>query len=142
MRQGLHHRRALLESTALNAWLAACADPWRRSWVVASWLLTVSHLGALENRRTLGVAKTLTLPSVNLPLLENRLGIPVPVLALVTDRLNGRISRATETGTRFGRHADFLVDTTQWTWFTIRHEHNRAPRHSRCGDLRSSQSPL
>ena len=40
----------------------------------------------------------------------------------------GRISRATGTETRFGRQADFLADTALWTWFTIRHEHNRSPR--------------
>lgn len=82
MRQALHHRRALLESTALHAGLAALADPRRREWVVASWLLTVSHLGMLENRGTLGVANTLTLLGANLPALENRLGTAVPVLVL------------------------------------------------------------
>jgi hypothetical protein len=128
VRQGLHHRRALLESTALHAGLAACADPWRRSWVVASWLLMVSHLGAIENRRTLGVAKTLTLLSANFPALENRLANTAPVLTPVTDWLDGRISRATGTETRFGRQADFLADTALGTWFTIRHEHNRSPR--------------
>jgi phosphatidylglycerophosphate synthase len=125
VRQALHHRRALLEATALHAGLAAFATPRRRRWVVASWLLTISHLGMLENRGTLGVANALTLVRANLPALENRLGNAVPVLALVTDWLDGRISRATGTETRFGRQADFLADTALWTWFTIRHEHNR-----------------
>lgn len=73
----------------------------------------------------LGVANTLTLFRGNLPALENRLGNTVPVLALVTDWFDGRIFRATGTETRFGRHADFLADTALWSWYTIRHEHNR-----------------
>jgi phosphatidylglycerophosphate synthase len=125
VRQALHHRRALLESTALHAGLAALADPRHRLWVMTSWLLTVSHLGMLEDRRTLGVANTLTLLRANLPAVENRLGNAVPVLALVTDWLDGRIARTTGTETRFGRQADFLADTALWTWFTIRHEQNR-----------------
>jgi phosphatidylglycerophosphate synthase len=123
--QALIHRRALLESTALHAALAALADPRHRRWVAVSWLLTVSHLGMLEGRDTLGLANTLTLLRANLPALENRIGNAVPVVALVTDWLDGRISRATGTETRFGRQADFLADTAVWTWFTIRHEHNR-----------------
>ncbi len=124
VRQALLHRRALLESTALHAGLAALADPRQRTWVAASWLLTVSHLGMLENRGTLGVANTLTLIRANLPALENRLGNAVPIVALATDWLDGRISRATGTETRFGRQADFLADTALWTWFTLRHEPN------------------
>ncbi|MBM7847338.1 CDP-alcohol phosphatidyltransferase family protein [Arthrobacter roseus] len=124
VRQALHHRRALLESTVLHAGLAALADPRHRTWVAASWLLTISHLGMLENRRTLGVANTLTLIRANLPALENRLGNAVPILALTTDWLDGRISRETGTETRFGRQADFLADTALWTWFTLRHEPN------------------
>lgn len=125
VRQALQHRRALLESAALHAGLAALADPRHRLWVMTSWLLTVSHLGMLEDRRTLGVANTLTLLRANLPAVENRLGNAVPVLALVTDWLDGRIARTTGTETRFGRQADFLADTALWTWFTIRYEQNR-----------------
>lgn len=44
---------------------------------------------------------------------------------LTTGNEDGRISRATGTETRFGRRADFLADTADWTWFTIRHEHSR-----------------
>jgi phosphatidylglycerophosphate synthase len=122
VRQALNHRRALLESTALHAGLAVLADPRRRTWVVTSWLFTVSHLGMLERRDPLGIANTLTLFRANLPALENRLGRSVPFLALATDWLDGRVSRATGTETRFGRQADFLADTALWTWFTLRHE--------------------
>lgn len=109
----------------LHAALVALADPRHRKWVAVSWLLAVSHLGMLEDRSQLGVANTLTLLRANLPALENRLGNAVPILALVTDWFDGRIARATGTETRFGRQADFLADTALWTWFTIRHEHNR-----------------
>jgi phosphatidylglycerophosphate synthase len=125
VRQAVVHRRALLESTALHAGLAALAEPRHRGWVAVSWLLTVSHLGMLEARDTLGVANTLTLVRANLPALEARLGPAVLPLALMTDWLDGRISRATQSETRFGKQADFLADTALWTWFTIRYEHNR-----------------
>ena len=125
VRQALHHRRALLESTALHAGIAALADPHHHTWVAGSWLLTISHLGMLEQRDTLGAANTLTLIRANLPALETRLGNSMPVLALATDWLDGRISRATGTETRFGRQADFLADTALWTWFALRHEPNR-----------------
>lgn len=124
VRQALNHRRALLESTALHAGLAVLADPRHHTWVATSWLFTVSHLGMLERRCPLGIANTLTLLRANLPALENRLGSAVPVLALATDWLDGRVSRATGTETRFGRQADFLADTALWMWFTMRHEHN------------------
>ncbi|MBG0739376.1 CDP-alcohol phosphatidyltransferase family protein [Paeniglutamicibacter antarcticus] len=78
----------------------------------------------LEDRGTLGVANSLTLIRANLPALENRLGNAVPIVALATDWLDGRFSRATGTETRFGRQADFLADTALWTWFTLRHESN------------------
>ena len=128
VRQALHHRRALLESTALHAGLAALADPHHRTWVAGSWLLTISQLGMLERRDTLGVASTLTLIRANLPALETRLGNTVPVLALATDWLEVRIAHATGTETRFGRQADFLTDTALWTWFALRHEPNRCLR--------------
>lgn len=124
VRQAVVHRRALIESSVLHAGLGVVADPRHRAWVAVSWLFTVSHLGMLERRGGLGVANTLTLLRANLPALENRLGNSVPVLALATDWLDGRISRATDTETRFGRQADFLADTAVWTWFTLRHEPN------------------
>ena len=124
VRQALRHPRALLESTALHAGLAALADPRHRTWVAGSWLLTISHLGMLEHRDSLGAANALTLIRANLPALEHRLGNTVPVLALATDWLDGRISRATGTETPFGRQADFLADTALWTWFALLHEPN------------------
>ena len=124
VRQAVRHRRALIESTVLHAGIGILADPRYRVWVAVSWLFTVSHLGMLESRSGLGVANALTLLRANLPALENRFGNTVPVLALATDWLDGRVSRATGTETSFGRQADFLADTAVWTWFTLRHEHN------------------
>lgn len=124
VRQAAVHRRALIESTVLHAGVGMLADPRYRVWVAVSWLFAVTHLGMLERQSGLGVANTLTLLRANLPALENRLGNAVPVLALATDWLDGRVSRATDTQTRFGRQADFLADTAVWTWFTLRHEHN------------------
>ncbi len=125
LRQALKHKRAFAETTALHATLGALADPRRRRWVVASWILAVTHLGMLEEHTSIGLPNTLTLIRASLPALQKRLGVAVPVLALVTDFLDGKISRATGTVTRFGKQADFLADAAVWTWFTIGHEHSR-----------------
>ncbi|WAH98179.1 CDP-alcohol phosphatidyltransferase family protein [Arthrobacter sp. MMS18-M83] len=125
IRQAIHHAPALAEATALHAGLAVAAHPRHRRWVAASWLLTVTHLGMLENRRTLGPANVLTLIRANLPAMEDRLGPSLPMLALATDFLDGRISRATGTETPFGRYADFLADAALWNWYAARHEPSR-----------------
>lgn len=127
MRQALRHWPALAEASALHASLAYAAGPGRRRWVATSWLLTVTHLGMLEDRRTLGPANVLTLIRANLPALQdNDLGPALPLIALATDLLDGRISRATGTETPFGRYADFLADAALWNWYAAHHEPSRA----------------
>lgn len=125
LRQALQHKRAFAETTALHVVLGAVADPRRRGWVAVSWIMAITHLGLLEERTSIGLPNTLTLIRANLPALESRLRVGVPVLALVTDLLDGKISRATATVTRFGQQADFLADTAVWVWFTLRHETSR-----------------
>ena len=132
IRQALHRRRAWLELTVVHAGLAVLADPRHRTWVAASWILTASRLGEVEDWGTLVVANTLTLIRTNLPALENQLGNAVPILALATDWFTGRISRATDSETRFGRQADFWADTALWAWFTLQHEPNWRLRAATC----------
>ncbi|WP_136609515.1 CDP-alcohol phosphatidyltransferase family protein [Sinomonas albida] len=76
----------------------------------------------LEDRRTLGPANILTLIRANLPALQDRLGPLLPIAALATDFLDGRISRATATQTPFGRDADFIADAAVWNWHAAQHE--------------------
>lgn len=90
--------------------------------MAASWALTVTHLGMLEDRRTLGPANILTLVRANLPAVEDRLGPLLPIAALATDFLDGQISRATGTQTPFGRDADFIADAAVWNWHAAQHE--------------------
>ena len=76
----------------------------------------------LEDRRTLGPANILTLIRANLPALQDRLGPLLPIAALATDFLDGRISRSTATQTPFGRDADFVADAAVWNWHAAQHE--------------------
>lgn len=120
--EAIRHAPALAEATALHWAFALAAPPRRRHWVAASWALTVTHLGMLEDRRTLGPANILTLVRANLPALQDRLGPLLPIAALATDFLDGRISRATATQTPFGRDADFIADAAVWIWHAAQHE--------------------
>lgn len=128
IRQAIRHWPAFAEATALHAVLAFAASPRRRRWVATSWLLTVTHLGMLENHSTLGPANILTLTRANLPALQDGLGPAIPFLALATDFLDGQVSRATGTETPFGRQADFMADAALWSWFVIHDEPRRPVR--------------
>ena len=116
---------ALAEATAVHVGMAALAHPHGRVWVATSWLMTVTHLGMLEERRTMGIPNLLTVARANLPAASARLGSTVPVLALVTDFVDGKLARRTGTVTRFGTQGDYLADAALWTWFTVKHEHSR-----------------
>jgi len=116
---------ALAEATAVHVAMAAVAHPHGRLWIASSWLMTVTHLGMLEERRTMGIPNLLTVTRANLPAAAHRLGNAVPVLALVTDFVDGKVARATGTVTRFGTQGDYLSDTALWTWFVLTHEKSR-----------------
>lgn len=113
---------AVLELSALHVLFAVGSSARGRLWVAISWLLTVGHLGLLEERRTLGWANLITVTRANLPAYGTRLGTWIPVLAVVSDVADGALARHTATTSPFGRHADFLADTAVWTWFTLHHE--------------------
>lgn len=120
--------RALLEVTALHVLFAGIAGRRGWTWVAATWALAVTHLGLLEDRKSLGLANSLTLMRANLPAVEHVLGPWVPTLALITDFVDGKLARATKTESSFGQYADFLSDTVLWTWFSASHETNRTLR--------------
>ncbi|WP_049822038.1 CDP-alcohol phosphatidyltransferase family protein [Arthrobacter sp. H41] len=120
--------QALLEVTALHVLLGVCAGAPGWKWVMVTWSLAASHLGLLEGRKSLGPANIITLMRANLPALENSLGRWVPVLALISDFVDGKLARATGTETSFGQYADFFADTALWTWFSMHYESSRTVR--------------
>lgn len=125
--QARTHPRALVELTAAHAVMALLARGRGGRWLAVSWALAASHLGMLGTRRSLGVANVITLLRANLPALG---GPPcwLPVLALATDLLDGRLARHRSGETAFGSSADALADAAFWTWFTLHHEPSRAVR--------------
>ena len=123
--QARAHPRPFLQVTALHLAIGLVADKRHRTWVATSWALAVSHLGLLEAKQNLGLPNTITLIRANLPAVEDRLGRWVPVLALISDFVDGEIARKTGAVTVFGDRADFLADTALWTWFIVRHETSR-----------------
>ena len=125
--QARRRPRALAEVTVLHAVLALVAGRRRRRWTLVSWLLAASHLGMLENRQSLGLPNAVTLLRANLA----ATGGParwLPVAALASDLLDGRLARRMGSETAFGAQADSLADVAFWTWFVLRHEPSRSVR--------------
>jgi len=114
--QARSHPAAFVQLSALHLLFTVGSSPRGRLWVALSWLLTTSHLGLLEERRTLGWANVITVTRANLPAFGSRLGTWIPVLAVLSDVADGALARRSQTTTPFGRHADFLSDTAVWTW--------------------------
>jgi len=117
--------RPLLESTVIHVVMGALSNRRGLVWIAVSWIMAVTHLGMLGDRRSIGIPNALTLIRGNLPALEGRLGRSLPVISLATDFADGRIARATGAVTPFGTQADFLADTAFWTWFIVRHDPSR-----------------
>jgi hypothetical protein len=125
--QARRHPRALAEVTVLHAAMALLAGRRGRRWTLVSWLLAATHLGLLENRQSLGLPNAVTLLRANLA----ATGGPVrwlPVAALASDLIDGRLARRIGSETAFGAHADSLADVAFWTWFVLRHEPSRRVR--------------
>jgi hypothetical protein len=122
--QALSRPQALVEATALHGALLAVG---RRPWTLISWALTVTHLGLLGRRRTLGAANALTLVRANLPSIAAPPNRWLGVIALVTDLLDGRLARRGHAETLFGAHADSLADAAFWLWFAARYEPSQDP---------------
>jgi CDP-alcohol phosphatidyltransferase-like enzyme len=105
---------AAVEVTAIH--LVAAAGSVR--WALASWLLCITHLGLLGDRRTLGWPDRLTLVRALLPALgpDSRWTAP---LSLATDFLDGRLARRGG-GSAFGAFADPIADGVFWSWYALR----------------------
>lgn len=125
LRQATVRPGALIELTALHLALAVV----RRKrgarglpWIGCSWVLSVTHLGLLEQRRRVSLADVLTLTRANLPAVVPDARALVASAAVLTDVLDGPVARSLRTTTPFGRDADTLADAAFWTWFLLRHE--------------------
>jgi phosphatidylglycerophosphate synthase len=122
--QAAAHPRAVAELTALHAGFALASrgrGPW---WIVISWLMAVTHLGLLGDRRSIGWPNVISLVRANLPVTGEPLGRWVGVAAAVSDQLDGTLARRTGP-TMFGFYADSLADAAFWTWLGFRHEPSR-----------------
>lgn len=123
--QAAAHPRACLEVTVLHAGLAGMCRPGRRAWVAASWVMAVTHLGMIGERRSIGAASAVTLLRANLPALAGGRAVPwLGLAAIASDRLDGAMARRVGP-TQFGHYADSLADTAFWAWFAARHETDR-----------------
>jgi hypothetical protein len=121
--------RAAAEVTALHAALLLLAQGRGRAggaWTGLSWLLAITHLGLLGQRRSLGAANTLTLARGCLPALAG--GRWTGPAALAADFLDGQLARRRGEETAFGSYADTIADAAFWTWFAARHEPSRPLR--------------
>jgi hypothetical protein len=121
--------RAAAEVTALHAALLLLARARGRAsgaWVGLSWLLAVTHLGLLGQRRSLGAANAVTLARGCLPALAD--GRWTGPAALAADFLDGQLARRRGEATVFGSYADTIADAAFWTWFVARHEPSRPLR--------------
>jgi hypothetical protein len=115
------HPRATAELTALHAGFALAGRGRGLRWVVISWLMAVTHLGLLGQRRSIGWANVVSLARANLAVTGEPLGRWVGVAALLSDKLDGTVARRT-CPTMFGFYADSLADAAFWTWLAIRRE--------------------
>ena len=115
------HPRAAAELTALHVGFALAGRGRGRRWVVISWLMAVTHLGLLGQRRSIGWANVVSLARASLVVTGEPLGRWVGVAALLSDKLDGTVARRTRP-TMFGFYADSLADAAFWTWLGIRRE--------------------
>ncbi|MQA12282.1 MAG: hypothetical protein GEU98_27875 [Pseudonocardiaceae bacterium] len=87
-RQARLRPRALAEITLLHTGFAALSARRTRMWTLTSWALAVTHLGMLEQHRSIGLATSLTLARADLPTLTGTRWLPA--LALASDLADGR----------------------------------------------------
>lgn len=127
VQQALLHPRPLAEATLLHGAFLVVAH--RRRWTMICWTLTVTHLGMLEGRDTLGMANLLTLARANLPAVGTGSGRWLGPAAAAADLFDGKLARAIGTETRFGAYADPLADAVFWTDFALRYETNSLLRY-------------
>ena len=118
--QGRIRPAAAMETTALHLLVSVVGS---RRWVLASWLLCITHMGLLGERSTLGWPNRLTLLRALLPAIgaDSRW---TSIVAVSTDLADGRLARHGNEST-FGAFADPIADGAFWSWFALRWEPNR-----------------
>jgi len=122
--QVLAHPRAAAELTLLHGGFAAAGRGRGRRWIATSWLMAVTHLGLLGERRSVGWPNVISLARANLAVTGEPLGRWVGVAAMVSDKLDGTLARRSAP-TVFGFYADSLADAAFWTWLGAGHEPSR-----------------
>ena len=117
------HPRAAVEVTLVHLVFLGLGSCRRRTWwwVGSSWAMTMTHLGLLGRRRSIGWPNVISLARANLPVTGQRLGRWLGVTALVSDKLDGSLARR-QGPTMMGFYADSLADAVFWTWFGARRE--------------------
>ena len=112
------HRRAAVEVTLVHGVFLLLGSFRRRTWwwVGSSWAMTMTHLGLLGRRRSIGWPNVISLARANLPVTGQRLGRWLGLTALVSDKLDGSLARR-QGPTMMGFYADSLADAAFWTWF-------------------------
>ena len=118
------HPRAAAEITALHAMFVAAARGHGRLWITTSWLMAITHLGLLGERRSIGWPNTISLTRANLVVTGGPLGRWLGVVAAVSDKLDGTLARR-QGPTMFGFYADSLADAAFWTWLGSRRDPSR-----------------
>jgi hypothetical protein len=116
--QVVAHPQAAAEVTLIHlGFLALGQDRVRaRRWVATSWVMTITHLGLLERRRSIGWPNVVSLARANLPVTGRCFGRWLGVTAVVSDAVDGILARR-DGPTMFGFYADALADAVFWTWF-------------------------
>jgi hypothetical protein len=119
--QVLLHPRAAAEVTLMHRVFLVLGSFQRRTrwWDGTSWAMTITHLGLLGPRQSIGWPNVISLARANLPVTGQRLGRWLGLTALVTDKLDGSLARR-EGPTMLGFYADSLADAAFWTWFGTR----------------------
>lgn len=116
--------RAAAELTALHGLFLAAARGRGRWWITTSWLMAITHLGLLGERRTIGWPNAISLTRANLVATGAPLGRWLGVVAAVSDKLDGTLARR-QGPTMFGFYADSLADAAFWTWLGSRRDPSR-----------------
>ena len=118
------HPRAAVEVVGLFSALAALRGAWLRA--ATGCLLAITHLGLLGERRSIGLANTLSLVRASLP--ARRWAV---LVAVGTDLADGLVARRAGP-TAFGSYADPLADLAFWTAVAF---HGRAGKLERIAIL-------
>ena len=118
------HPRPAVEISVLHGLFVVAARGQGRKWITTSWLMAITHLGLLGERRSIGWANAISLTRANLVATGEPLGRWLGVVAAASDKLDGTLARR-HGPTMFGFYADSLADAAFWTWLGARRDPSR-----------------